>query len=399
LLLLNQQGEWLIEAKIKMLFHESRQLFTEQIAVLQSEPLAEEKIPVRLIHYVARTKESIVLSDIANDSRFMQDHYITENKPKSILCMPLINQTYITGVLYLENNLMTGAFTPDRLEMLNLLSAQIAISIENARLYASLEEKVIARTQDIETKNRELVQLNTELVKLNQDKNEFLGIAAHDLKNPLLAIQGSAELIRIAFDDFSKEEIMEFASMIEISSQRMFELIKNLLDVNAIESEKMNLCLRQVNLLPILQSLVESYAQRALEKKITLKLSFFEESCFGYVDENITRQIFDNLISNAVKYSPFNQAVTIHLSQDEQFVYCAIQDNGPGLSRADQEKLFGKFVRLTPQPTGNEHSTGLGLFIVKKLVEAMNGRVKCESELGYGSTFTVEFPRLSLGEH
>jgi signal transduction histidine kinase len=313
--------------------------------------------------------------------------------------MPLINQTYITGVLYLENNLMTGAFTPDRLEMLNLLSAQIAISIENARLYASLEEKVIARTQDIETKNRELVQLNTELVKLNQDKNEFLGIAAHDLKNPLLAIQGSAELIRIAFDDFSKEEIMEFASMIEISSQRMFELIKNLLDVNAIESEKMNLCLRQVNLLPILQSLVESYAQRALEKKITLKLSFFEESCFGYVDENITRQIFDNLISNAVKYSPFNQAVTIHLSQDEQFVYCAIQDNGPGLSRADQEKLFGKFVRLTPQPTGNEHSTGLGLFIVKKLVEAMNGRVKCESELGYGSTFTVEFPRLSLGEH
>ncbi|OQW92836.1 MAG: hypothetical protein BWK79_13940, partial [Beggiatoa sp. IS2] len=391
-LLLKQQGNWLIEAKINMLLHEPGQLSMERIEVLQSAPLKEEKIPTRIIYYVARTKTSIVLSDATNDSRFLQDIYIIKKKPKSVLCMPLINQTYISGILYLENNLMTGAFTPDRLEMLNLLSAQIAISIENARLYANLEEKVKERTQAIETKNRELVQLNTELVKLNQDKNEFLGIAAHDLKNPLLAIQGSAELIRIAFDDFSKEEIIEFAGMIETSSQRMFELIKNLLDVNAIESGKMNISLGQVDLLPVLQSLVEGYLQRSLEKNITLNLLFLEEMYLAYVDENTVRQIFDNLISNAIKYSPFNQSINIRLYQDKQSVYCAIQDQGPGLDGKDQEKLFGKFARLTPQPTGNEHSTGLGLFIVKKLVEEMSGRVWCESELNKGSRFVVEFP-------
>jgi two-component system sensor histidine kinase/response regulator len=99
------------------------------------------------------------------------------------------------------------------------------------------------------------------------------------------------------------------------------------------------------------------------------------------------------LISNAIKYTLQGKNVYIRLQKDSSHVRCEIQDEGPGLSEKDLSKLFGKFARLTPRPTANEHSTGLGLFIVKKLVSAMNGSVRCKSELGKGSTFIIEFPQ------
>jgi signal transduction histidine kinase len=103
--------------------------------------------------------------------------------------------------------------------------------------------------------------------------------------------------------------------------------------------------------------------------------------------------VLDNLISNAIKYSTFGKKVYIRLLQTQQSVRCEIQDEGPGLSKKDHQKLFGKFARLSARPTGGEHSTGLGLFIVKKLVTAMDGQVWCESELGKGATFVIEFVR------
>ncbi len=259
-------------------------------------------------------------------------------------------------------------------------------------LFSHLEEKVSERTKDIEAKNIKLTELNQELIKLNQEKNEFLGIVAHDLKNPLSAIQGAASLIQSDYDELSKEEVTEFASMISISSQQLFELIKNLLDVNQIESGKIKLSLITIDILPILQALVNNYSQRAKAKGIRLQFQYQEQQYFALVDENSLRQILDNLISNAVKYSPHGKHIIVGISKDEKRVRCEIQDEGPGLTEQDQQKLFGKFTRLTPQPTGDEHSTGLGLFIVKKLVQAMNGKVWCESELGQGAIFIVEFP-------
>jgi signal transduction histidine kinase len=244
---------------------------------------------------------------------------------------------------------------------------------------------------ELEEKRQELQEVNCHLIRLNQEKNEFLGIAAHDLKNPLQAIQGSAELIEKCFDDFLKEEIMEFAKMIGISSQRMFELVRTLLDVNAIESGKIKLSLQIINLLPILQRIVKEYQVRASLKNITVHFAPTGEEYFAYVDENIVYQVLDNLTSNAVKYCLPGNNVWISIDHCASGIRCEIQDEGPGLSPEDQQKLFNKFMRLTPRPTGGEHSTGLGLFIVKKLVDAMHGQVWCESEVGKGTIFKVEF--------
>ncbi len=256
----------------------------------------------------------------------------------------------------------------------------------------SLEEQVKQRTQELQEKNRELTLLNDQLVSLNQDKNEFLGIAAHDLKNPLSVILGWAEEIYTSFDDCEKEEIIDYANQIQRAAKQMSGLITNLLDVNAIESGKFNIVLQPVDILPILQNLVKLYTEQALSKQISISVQITDSEYIALIDKNTTHQVLDNLISNAVKYSPCNTHVNIRISREENVVSCDIQDEGPGLNAADQQKLFGKFTRLTPKPTGGEHSTGLGLFIVKKLVEAMKGRVRCYSELGKGTAFTVTFP-------
>ncbi len=276
-------------------------------------------------------------------------------------------------------------------QMANQLQASFAKLDFQKRELEELNRLKDVFLNELEEKQQALQETNCHLIRLNQEKNEFLGIAAHDLKNPLQAIQGSAELIEKCFDDFPKEEVIEFARMISISSQRMFELITMLLDVNAIESGNIKLSLRTVNILPILQRIVNEYQDRAKLKNISVHFVSPGKECMAWVDENTVCQVLDNLVSNAVKYCLRGKNIWVRINQIEKGVHCEIQDEGPGLSSVDQQKLFGKFTRLTPRPTGGEHSTGLGLFIVKKLVEAMRGKVWCESEVEKGAMFVVEF--------
>lgn len=239
---------------------------------------------------------------------------------------------------------------------------------------------------------KEQEKKNAELTQLNQEKNEFLGIAAHDLKNPLSAILGMAEMVQESVDTITSTEMLEYCSIIQRSARIMFQLITNLLDVNAIESKGINLHLESINLFPILQNIVDSYRERAKVKNIKLQFDATNDQYIAFIDLSTAQQILDNLISNAIKYSPYGKTVHIRICHDEQFIRCEIRDEGMGLSPADQKKLFGKFTRLTTKPTGGEHSTGLGLFIVKKLVDMMQGKVWCESELGKGATFIVKLP-------
>lgn len=236
--------------------------------------------------------------------------------------------------------------------------------------------------------SREIEQKNQQLIQVNQEKNEFLGIVAHDLKNPLSNIMSLSEII---LENKIDIEIKEFMEMIKISAESMFSLITTLLDVNAIESGKIHLSLQKENVLPILQQVLNDYKQPAVQKNIRFHFECLQQDCYAIIDRNITRQILDNIISNAIKYSPLGKNIYVRLSGNQHIIKCEIQDEGQGLSKEDLSKLFNKFTRLKPQPTAGEHSTGLGLFIVKKLIEKMNGKVWCESELGKGSIFIVEF--------
>ncbi|HIE02190.1 MAG TPA: GAF domain-containing protein, partial [Thiotrichaceae bacterium] len=155
LLLLPQNEKWFIEAQY---------IDSADVTVLKYLPLEEsQQVSANIIHYVVRTKENVVLHDATQEGHFTRDPYIVKQRPKSVLCAPLINQGKLTGILYLENNLTTGAFTPDRLEVLKVLSSQLAISIENALLYRTLEQKVEQRTAQLATANEEITALNEQL--------------------------------------------------------------------------------------------------------------------------------------------------------------------------------------------------------------------------------------------
>jgi len=172
-----QFGFLILESQERLLIEAEASVDSEQVTVLQSINIENsEKLPLGVIQYVARTQEDVVLSDATNEGVFTREPYIIKNQPKSLLCTPIINKGKLLGILYLENNLTTGVFTPDRLEVLKILSSQAAISIENARLYQNLEDKVEQRTAQLAQANQEISTLNQKLKAENVRMNAELNI-------------------------------------------------------------------------------------------------------------------------------------------------------------------------------------------------------------------------------
>lgn len=262
-----------------------------------------------------------------------------------------------------------------------LMRIETHISLQ--RMKTSLKEKNIL----LEQKNKSLEQLNLE-------KNEFLGIVSHDLKNPLSSILGFSRWMN-TLNSLSKEQIDEFMPNIVSAAERMEELINNLLDVNAIEENRVFANLKPVQIAPVLHRLQEAYISKAKAKAITLNFTEVDETLKIDADESLLFQVLDNLLSNAIKYSPLDRQIEIGVLTELDNVTFSFADQGPGITEEELPLLFQKFSRLSSKTTAGEHSTGLGLSIVKRLVEIMRGRVWCESQFGQGSTFFVSLPRLS----
>jgi two-component system sensor histidine kinase/response regulator len=240
-----------------------------------------------------------------------------------------------------------------------------------------------------------LLEQNGHLEQLNKEKSEFLGIAAHDLKNPLSGIIGLAELlISRAESNISEADITGMVQQIKQSSHLMFEIVANLLDVNRIEEGNIQFFPRLFNLYELCSSLLTRYASQAAQKNITLvHLPTPSGSTTVYADEIATVQILDNIISNAVKYSPHGKTVFVsHEISADGLQRVRVRDEGQGLTEDDKKYLFQKFSKLSARPTNGEHSTGLGLSIAKRLAELMNANIFVESEYGNGATFVVDFP-------
>src|ERR1041384_2650708 len=235
----------------------------------------------------------------------------------------------------------------------------------------------------------ELRQARERLREMNDEKNEFMGIAAHDLRSPLSAIKGYAEMVVEDAQGLKHGELEDNGRRIRDTAVRMAEMVQNLLDSNRIERGEMKLNLAPVELCSTLGSVIEAYRPRAAVKQQMIDLQNGTPPVTVVVDAIVIVQVLENLVSNAVKYSPPGKNIFVRMKKLPESVRCEVQDEGPGLSAADQKKPFGKIARLRETATRGEHATGLGLSIVKKMVEAMNGQVWCESELGRGATFVV----------
>ena len=257
-------------------------------------------------------------------------------------------------------------------------------------------DELLARVRThlaLKSANEELHQKNLHLEKLNNEKNELLKIVSHDLKNPLAVIISLTNLLQINLLKLAQEDLTRIFSHIMDSAQFLLSMVNNLLDVNRLESENFQLHNEDVDLKEILQELTDRYSEAFKAKNLTFNGDVNDQSLVFTLDRQVITQILDNLISNAIKFSPGGKKIGVQISRKNSIIHFEVKDEGPGLTDDDKAHLFQKFRKLSAQPTGKEHSTGLGLSIVRKLVELMDGKIWAESDgKDKGSSFIFQLP-------
>ena len=467
-LLLENQGEWAIEAE--------GAVDAEGVTVLQSLPI-DTRLPLSVINYVARTTETVVNHDAAREGKFTQDSYIQEHHTKSILCAPLLNQGKLSGILYLENNLTSGAFTPDRLKILQLLSGQAAIAIDNAQLYNNLEFKVQERTQELSQALSHLKATQQELIQ--SEKMAALGqlIAgiAHEINTPIGAIRASSDNIVSALDSsleqlpkllrqLTPEQEASFLTLLNtakqnkqsLSSREERQLRRTLkkeletyglqdADVLADTLVPMGITQNVTPFFPLLQDNQKDFILEvannicsqlrnsenialAVERvsKIVFALKSYARSdssavmvkanipagidvvltlynnqlkqgtelirkysevpeIFCYPDE--LNQVWTNLLHNALQAMNNQGKLEIGVFEQAGEIVVQITDSGSGIPTEIQSRIFQPF--FTTKPAGE--GSGLGLHIVRQIVEKHQGRISANSEPGR-TTFSVFLP-------
>ncbi len=264
-----QTGFLILETEGHLRIEASGAVDSDNITVLQSIPLeSSQRVSLTIINYVARTSESVVLNDATREGNFTNEPYIKEYQPKSILCVPLLNQGKLISIVYLENNLTTGAFTPDRLEVLKILSSSAAISIENARLYANLAESNRTLETKVEERTTELAIAKQKSEVANEAKSTFLANMSHELRTPLNAILGFAQLT-VKNSNLSPDTRQNLG-IITRSGEHLLTLINQVLDLSKIEAGRITLNEKNFDLYRLLDDLDDMFHLKADDKGLHL---------------------------------------------------------------------------------------------------------------------------------
>lgn len=257
---------------------------------------------------------------------------------------------------------------------------------------AGFFEELSRLNNELVALQRELVKKNVELERLNAQKNRFLGMAAHDLRSPLWVIAGFSEaLLEELAEDLTPQQ-REILTVIHDSSQFMRHLVEDLLDVARIESGQLSLRPAPTDVVELAKRNVELNRVLAARKGIEIVTHLPDKTPTLIVDPGKVEQVLNNLISNAVKYSHPDTVVEVALTKDEDRVVLSVRDEGQGIPEGELHHLFQPFGTTSVEATDGERSTGLGLMIVKKIVEGHGGEIWVESAVGEGSTFYVALP-------
>jgi predicted ATPase/signal transduction histidine kinase len=426
ILLLADEENWLLS---------SQSTNNEPIILKSITEQMNHLVPQSIVHYVTRTTETLVLDNASYETSFAGDPYIVAHHPKSILCTPIRQQGNLIGILYLENNLMTQAFTPDRLEILNLLSSQASISLQNAQLYNTLEQKVQRRTQEIHDKNQRLSQTLDELQQtqsqlIQTEKMSSLGQmvagVAHEINNPINFIYGNLkytseyatqllEAVQIyqkfypqplpevqkQLEDFDLaflgEDFPKMLSSMRIGADRIRTIVLSLRNFSRLDESEM----KPVDIHEGIDSTLLILQHRLTIKnrpdvQVVKKYGQLPKvTCFA----SQLNQVYMNLLSNAIDAMTLDSnhidlevipEITIQTELTNQCtIRIKISDKGSGIPIPIQQKIFDPF--FTTKPVGS--GTGLGLFISYQIiVDRHHGTLTCRSSEKEGTEFTIEIP-------
>jgi signal transduction histidine kinase/CheY-like chemotaxis protein len=320
---------------------------------------------------ILSTKQPRIINDLEeyykNKPQSQSTKDILQEGIRSSLTCPLIAMGKNIGFIFFSS-FEKNAYKYEHVEIYTQLAGQLAVVVEKARLYQ-------------------------QLIELNATKNKFMGIAAHDLRNPLGAIIGFSELLKEEKAIQTSPELLEFVENISSAGTSALSLINDLLDYTAIESGHLTIVEESIAIKDFIEHTIKTHQMFARGKNISIT-AMIDNALPKHIvlDGNRIRQVLDNFLSNAVKYSHHNTNVTVQITKQGTNLHCEVTDQGQGIPENELKNLFKEYSRTSVLPTGGEKSTGLGLAIAKKIIKEHGGEVGANSTVGVGSTFYFSIP-------
>ncbi|HLJ54713.1 MAG TPA: GAF domain-containing sensor histidine kinase [Chthonomonadaceae bacterium] len=361
------------------------------------DPGNKAEISRTLVEQVLETRVPVLSHNAMEDPRFASRQSVQLSNLRSVLCVPLIAQSRLLGIIYLDSRIKTGVFTERHLAMLSAFANQGAVAIENARLYDNLRRSMEERLKLQDALHTQETQ-RLALEEASRLKSDFIGFVAHELRNPLTTIRGYVQTMLADTEHTLGEEVVqEFYEAIEADSDRLLDMINELLDVSRLEAGRpLTLAVKAVELRPLIEKLVRRHKfYKFYTPRHHLSAEFGERLPDTIeADEDKLNQIVSNLLSNAIKYSPDGGEIIARVDLDgPDHVAIRVFDNGVGMSDEQRARLFRQYERIERDDIRKIPGTGLGLYLVKSLVELHGGEIRAEAgPNGKGSVFVVKLP-------
>ncbi len=330
-----------------------------------------------IVARVVQRREAEWVQDVAADP----DYFPVWPGVCSQIVIPLISQERLIGIVSLETD-QPDRFNAERFDFLKLIAARIAVAIDNAQLYATSQQQLV-----------ELQDLYVEISKLEQLKTDMIRIAAHDLRNPLSVVFSYIGLLRKTVWDQLTEKQQKYIVSIDNAARQMKSITADFLSLDRIEETALGeLQGQKIDLVDLVQGVFVDFCAQSEQKNQTFKFSSPETPILvqGYRAE--LRQAVTNLVGNAIKYTPAGGTIDVILQQQNAMARFEVVDSGYGIPEAQQDKLFQPFFRVQSEETASIEGTGLGLYLVSKIVERHGGQVIFRSQPGNGSIFGFELP-------
>lgn len=284
-------------------------------------------------------------------------------------------------------------WNPDELEaIIREAFEKYELITNNRRLMHSLQEMNATLEEKVKTRTLELEKLNERLSELNMEKNRYIGMVAHDLRNPIGVAASYSDLLIEDYNSISRKDHLDYLGEIKSSCYFSLDLIRDFLDASKIEAGIFDLDCNEQDYITFVKQNIRQNDLFARGKTQTIVLESAIDRLITYFDASKMQQVLNNLISNAIKYSQQHTRIVVRISATENFVLTSIIDQGQGIPESELPKIFQPYQTTSVKPTGNEKATGLGLAIVKKIIEAHRGEISVVSTPGNGSNFSFSMP-------
>lgn len=354
-----------------------------------------QQVSRTVIQQVIEQRQPVLTLNAQNDPRFAEQSSVIRYGLRSVLCAPLLVKEQLIGVVYLDNRLKVGAFSEQDVEMLSAFAHIAAIAIENARLHEDLKR----HTQEQLRLQEELHRKELARIASEESKNLMIELArfvSHELANPLTAIGGHMSYLLNDRGVLDQRTRTEFYEVVALEAHRMACIVRDLRDYgNILERGQLQMQWAEVDIAMLMTRVARCHQIGTTRHRIEVSLPLSLPTIIA--DRDRVDQILYNLTHNAVKYSD-DGFICIKAQEDGDHVIISVSDEGIGLSAEAQERIFNRFERTEAAQSRKIRGTGLGLYLVKYLVEAHHGSVWVESEPGKGATFFVRLPQTQPGD-